>query len=315
MKTYRPSLEPLEPRELLAGFTPGQLRQVYGFTQAARQYGAAAQGQGVAIAIVDVWNNVNVYSDLAVFDRRNHLPPVDLTVVNLGNAGDSGAWNNASLESTMDIEAVHGLLPLARIYLVESAGFEVYNLAIAEQQASSLPGVVAVSNSWGAVDMQTAGYFPSAWFSTAFADQHVVYAAGASDVSGPMYYPADAQNVVGVGGTVLTHDRRGWHQRPWLSYTAGASNLAKVGPDVRMIGGPPGMLMYSVQMNIIAPFGWKWQEGYGTSLSTPAFCAVIGAVAGVRQARGEAPLGTAQVLAGLSPGEIPTVPGFITRFA
>jgi len=211
------------------------------------------------------------------------------------------------------MEAIHAVLPLAKIVLVEAYADDAYDLAIAERTAAALPGVVAVSNSWGLVDRpgDPLNPPPAWWFRGSFDNPNVVYAAGAGDRSGPLFYPADDPGVIGVGGTILTHRHGRYTQRPWLSYTAGLDHPAKTGPDVQLLAGRPGLTIFTTE----AFGGPTWVDDWGTSLATPLFCAVMGAVDGVRLARGESPLGTAQVLAGLTPGEVPMVPDFITRFA
>lgn len=298
-----PSLESLETRSLLSGFTPHQFREAYGF--------APHGGAGVTIAVVDAYNDPTILPDLAAYSRHFHLPAADLSVINLGSPGNTGGHEGWSVEEALDVEAIHAVLPGAKIVLVEAASALLTDLAIAEEYAASILGVDAVSNSWGAADDPYDGWGLAAYDSAFGANPHVVYAAAAGDASGPLSYPSSLPGVVSVGGVFLRRDRLGaFHDRPWLSYTAGSDNPSKTGPDVRMIGGAPGMQVFGS-----SGFGGPhWTHAWGTSLSCPLFAAAIGAVDEVREAKGEAPLGTTEVLAKLDGGTV-TVPQLIDELA
>lgn len=292
------TIESLEGRSLSSGFIPSQLRHAYGFIAAAHEYGRAAEGQGVTIAIVDAYNDPTIRHDLIRYDARYRLRPADLTVINLGAGGNTGTQGNWSIEETLDVETIHALLPRARIVLVEAASPSFVDLAIAEEDAASIPGVDVISNSWGSYPDPSV----DAGFNEAFTNPNIVYAAAAGDSSGPILWPAIAPGVISVGGTVLHESHGHYTQTPWLTYTSQ--------PDVSMIGGPPGMEVFGT-----SGFGVPtWTGIWGTSLACPAFCSVVGAADGVRIAQGKSPLGTEQVLAGLDPDEMPNVPGFLSQF-
>ena len=145
-------VEQLESVSLLSGFTPAELRAAYGFDAAAREYGRAALGAGVTVAIVDAYNDPTIAHDVAAFDHRYGLRPADLSVANLGAPGNAGGATGWSAEEALDVEVAHALVPLARIVLVEAQDASLAALATAEMHAESIPGVGAVSNSWGAVN-------------------------------------------------------------------------------------------------------------------------------------------------------------------
>jgi subtilase family serine protease len=304
------AVESLEGRTLMDGYSPHQLRVAYEFGEARREYGAAAKGAGVTIAIVDAYNDPTVAHDLEVYSRHYGLARPELSVINLGPGGNTGGQSGWSVEIALDVEAIHALLPLARIDLVEAASSMIDDMAAAERYAASLPGVDVISNSWGSIDDAFSGP-ANVPYETAFgADPHIVYAAAAGDADGPMAFPAALPDVIAVGGTYLSRDRSDWHQRPWLSYTPGYTDPAKTTPDVRMVGGPPGMEIFGT-----SGFGGPtWTNAWGTSLACPAFVAIAGAADGVRIGRGDAPLGTLQVMSGLDGGTT-TAPAFIAQFA
>src|SRR5690242_12446714 len=87
------AIEPLEPRRLLSaaiasviapslrlepdaatgvgGYTPQQIRHAYGYDQVTFSDGnVQADGSGQTIAIVDAYDDPNIASDLAIFDRQ-----------------------------------------------------------------------------------------------------------------------------------------------------------------------------------------------------------------------------------------------------
>src|SRR5262249_3649407 len=119
--TRRPLLELLESRDLPSGLhpdyvlltqgggahplgspgptgtTPAQIRHAYGFDQV-NFNGAAADGSGTTIAIVDAYNDPNIASDLHGFDVKFGLPDPTFTKVNQSGgttmpASDAG-WSS-----------------------------------------------------------------------------------------------------------------------------------------------------------------------------------------------------------------------------
>lgn len=284
----KPSLESLESRSLMSGLTPAGLRRLEGF-------GPGDRGAGVTIAVVDAYNDPSASLDLLRYSRRYGLPRPDLDVINLGVPDDTAGPEGWSVEIALDIETIHALLPLAKIDLVEAASNSLDDLVAAERYAGSLPGVVAVSNSWGSPGDPIDSFGLDAYEGAFDAGPNIVVAAAAGDASGYVAWPAMMPDVVSVGGMVHRHG----HRQPWLQYTPT--------PDVRMaVGGPHGLRIAS---------GGEWFAAWGTSLSCPVFCAMVGAADAARSARGESPLGTGQVKAALTPGETPTLPEFIAQFA
>ena len=284
-RRLRPGIEPLDARCLPTTITPAALASAYGFAAAASRFGAAARGAGIAIAVVDAYNDPRIQGELATFSRANGLPPANLDVINMGGTGDTAGLTGWSVETALDVEVIHALLPMAQIHLVQASSDSMYDLARAESLASSLPNVVAVSNSWGAYGLDS---YNTSTLAAGFTTPGVVYAAAAGDSSGPIAAPASLPGVISVGGTVLKQTRHGFHQRPWLRYTTP--------PDVALVGGSPGVRAFAHGGFGAPP---KWMGLRGTSLSTAVFSAMVGAVAGVRAGRGESPLGTAQFLAGM----------------
>src|SRR5947209_3732230 len=168
------AIEPLESRRLLSaalssvitpsftlqpdaaggagGYSPQQIRHAYGFDQVAFSGGKVqADGSGQTIAIVDAYDDPNVTSDLAVFDRQFGLaaPPSFKKVNQAGGtslpASDAG-W---SAEIALDVEWAHAIAPKANLLLVETNSDSLTDLMAGVNYARHAAGVSVVSMSWG----------------------------------------------------------------------------------------------------------------------------------------------------------------------
>src|SRR4051794_40689482 len=106
-RSFRPIVSTLDDRCMLSasGLSPAQVATAYGLNGLTFG-GRAADGTGQTIAIVDVHNDPNIATELAVFDAANNLPaPPSLTVV--GQNGTSALpSNNAgwAQEIALDVE-------------------------------------------------------------------------------------------------------------------------------------------------------------------------------------------------------------------
>src|SRR5262249_30310943 len=142
----------------------------YGFNAVAFG-GIAGDGAGQTIAIVDAYDNPALVEssdprfgtgDLAQFDRQYGLPDPP-SFVKLDQWGGTGAFpgvdpagagmpGNWEEEEALDVEWAHAMAPGASIVLVEcqpSGGSDLYAGA---RMAAALPGVSAVSMSWGSAE-------------------------------------------------------------------------------------------------------------------------------------------------------------------
>ncbi len=221
---FSPLLNELDDRCLLSGFspsqptgyTPAQITAAYGlnaitFTSST---GATVTGNGAGetIALIEMYHDPNIQSDLATFDAKYNLPTPTLTVVNqAGNQTDSG-W---ALEESMDVEWAHSIAPGANILVVEAApsysqSQELQNLLSAVDTARNTAGVVAVSMSWGFSEMQNESSFDS-YFTTPSGHAGVTFIAASGD-NGVVEYPSASPNVLAVGGTTLNLSSAGAYQ-------------------------------------------------------------------------------------------------------
>ena len=160
-------------------------------------------GAGQTIAIVDAYNDPNINSDLAAFDKQFGLSaPPSFTVDNLGATTTNAGW---ALEKSLDVEWAHAVAPEANIVLVEASSASLNALFSAVSYASKLQGVSVVSMSWGTTEFWGESAYDSI-FTTPAGHNGVTFVAASGDSgawSGPMY-PSVSPNVLAVGGTTLT---------------------------------------------------------------------------------------------------------------
>jgi hypothetical protein len=312
-------------------YTPLQIRVAYGVTSVPNQ------GAGVTIAIVDAYADPDITSDLALFSTDFGLPQMD------GVAGDptfsistptgqpaptaptKGTWD---VEESLDVEYVHSIAPYANIDLVETATNSGDYLFAAETDgqpyesgvyyAKNLPGVVAVTNSYGGSEFNGETAYDSE-FNQPAGHNPVTFTFSTGDSAAPGSYPAYAPDVVAVGGTSLyTSSARGiygsetaWSKTTTRGVTSGggggvskyeptpsyqSSNGVNFGarsqPDISMDANPnTGVLVIDSYDNATSFLGVG-----GTSLASPMFAAVVGLADASSISGGGSSLSTTTVL-------------------
>jgi hypothetical protein len=205
-------------------YAPVQVRTAYGINN------VSLDGTGQTIAVVDAYDNPDIYQSLDAFDAQFAVSPSGptlgqlygpastfLTVVNesgqaapLPATDPAGAGSdNWEVEEALDLEWMHAVAPGAKLVLVEAGSQSLADLMTGVATAARLPGVSVVSMSWGFVEGQNvlaqdeATYDP--YFTTPPGHAGVTFVASAGDYgAGVPEYPAMSPNVVAVGGTTLT---------------------------------------------------------------------------------------------------------------
>ncbi len=301
---YRPFLDELDDRCLLSGFspyepsglTPAQVTAAYGLNDITftSKTGAVVpgNGSGETIALIEMYHDPNIQSDLATFDAKYDLPTPSLTVVDqAGNQTDSG-W---ALEESLDVEWAHAMAPGANILVVEAAPSysqtqELQNLLNAVNTARNTAGVVAVSMSWGFNEMSNESSYDS-YFTTPSGHEGVTFIAASGD-SGFVEYPSASPNVLSVGGTTLTLTSSGAYssETAWDDSGGGYSAFeqepsyqgsvqtsgGRSTPDVAFDADPnSGVEVYATTPG--ARSG-SWQVVGGTSLGSPSWAGIIAIV-------------------------------------
>ncbi|MEY4880849.1 MAG: hypothetical protein RLZ87_277, partial [Armatimonadota bacterium] len=260
-----------------AGFSPSQIRTAYG---------VPSTGGSGAIAVVIAYHYPNALRDFNVFATQFGLPTQTGTnqtattnsvfqVVYQGTAAptQNTGWNQ---EAAMDIEWTHAMAPSAKIYLVEANSASITDLNAAIVKASSLPGVRAVSMSFGATESTSFSTFDT----TVFNKSGVVYFASAGDVGGEKIWPAMSPKVVSVGGTSLTLSGTTATEKAWSGTGGGVSAVfarpsyqsaltaivgtKRGGPDIAAVADPyTGAAVYAPSNTTTS----TWMVFGGTSLS------------------------------------------------
>ena len=266
----------------IRGYTPSDLRSAYGLD--------GTSGRGRLVAIVDAFDDPNAETDLATYRAAFGLPPctsangcfrkLDPHGANSYPRADA-AW---SREISLDLDMLSAACPSCHIVLVEADGAGIPALGVAVNTAASLPGVVAIGNSYGvaesAQETQWDGYYRHPGIALTAASGDGGYGTG---------YPAASPLVTAVGGTTLRRDGgpRGWSETPWSGASSGCSRYEpkpswqhdagcsrRTIADVSAVADPvSGVAMYDSYQ------GTGWVMAGGTSAAT-AFIAGVYALAG-----------------------------------
>ncbi len=201
------------------GLGPAQIQSAYKLS--------GLSGAGRTVALVDAYNDPNAASDLATYRKAYGLPACTtangcFSQVNQNGAssplpaGDYG-WAE---EESLDLDAVSAACPTCHILLVEAKSANTADLAAAENAAAKVPGVVAISNSYGGAEA-------SSELSTDSAYNHpgIAITASSGDSGYGVSYPAASRYVTAVGGTTLTRasNSRGWSETAWSGAGSGCS--------------------------------------------------------------------------------------------
>lgn len=125
-------------------------------------------------------------------------------------------------EQALDVDAVSAACPDCKIAVLQANTASFTNLGTAVQTAAKLPGVVAISNSYGGSDAADSTY--GQYYN--FPGIAVTASAGDNGYQGASY-PASSRYVVAVGGTSLAAaaNARGWNETVWTGTGSGCSSL------------------------------------------------------------------------------------------
>ena len=152
-RAVRPIIDHLDDRCLLSGttgFTPAQITAAYGLNAITFKSSAGStvtgNGAGETIALIEMYHDPNLTSDLHTFDQEYGLPDPTLTVDNLAGTQTNNSW---AIEESLDVEWAHAIAPAANILVVEAAPANsdlqaIQNLMAAVNTASGTAGVSAV---------------------------------------------------------------------------------------------------------------------------------------------------------------------------
>jgi subtilase family serine protease len=199
--------------------TPAQLRAAYNLN------GTSAGGR--TVAIVDALGYPNLERDLAVYRKQFGLPPCTTASGCLRILDQNGGTKLPAFdlgwaqEQALDVDAVSAACPDCRIVVLQASTTDLTSVGTAVQTAAKLPGVVAISNSYGGSDASDATY--GKYYNVP--GIALTASAGDSGYQGGSY-PATSSYVTAVGGTSLTPapgTKRGWTESVWAGTGSGCS--------------------------------------------------------------------------------------------
>jgi subtilase family serine protease len=263
------------PNVTPSGYGPADIRSAYNLTT----------NSTATVAIVDAYDAQTAEADLGVYRSQFGLPACTTAngcfkKVNQ-NGGTTPPKANASWgqEISLDLDMVSATCPGCHILLVEASSNSFANLGAAVNYAASVPGVVAISNSYGGSDSAATSQYDH---------PGIAITASTGDSGYGVESPASFDSVVAVGGTHLTKasNARGWSESAWSGAGSGCSTLnakpswqtsatqcsGKANADVSAVADPnTGVAVY----DSTAYQGLKgWLVFGGTSVSSPIVASV-----------------------------------------
>jgi subtilase family serine protease len=259
-----------------SGLNPADIRSAYNLTTA---------NSTATVAIIDAYDDPTAEADLGVYRSKFGLPACTTgngcfrKVNQTGGSTPPRADAGWATEITLDLDMVSATCPGCHILLVEASSNSFANLGAAVNYAAGIPGVVAISNSYGGSDSAT---------SSAYNHPGIAVTASTGDAGYGMESPASFNSVVAVGGTSLKKSStpRGWTESAWSGAGSGCgtinattvqkANLTQCGKkanaDVSAVADPQtGVSIYdSTRYQGRA----GWQVYGGTSASSPIIASV-----------------------------------------
>jgi hypothetical protein len=254
------------------GYNVAQIRTAYNLP--------SSGGAGTTIAIIDAYDTPNILTYFNAFSSQFGLPDNstgDFLVHKMSQSmGTDSGW---ALETCLDVEWAHAIAPNATILLVEAVNAGDSALLAAVDYATSQPGVVAVSMSWGRVEFSTETSF---FYENHFNKPGITFFASSGDDGMNVLWPAASASVVSVGGTTLKLNPDGTviSETAWSDSSGGVSNYVarpayqtsygltypnRAVPDVSYNGNAStGVAVYN---------GTWWKVG-GTSAGAPQWAAI-----------------------------------------
>ncbi len=264
--------------------TPAEIKKLYHLP--------VTGGKGT-IAIIDAYDDGNIESDLAVFDKQYDLP--NCTTANgcfekhkmVNSIAPNSGW---AMEISLDVEWAHAIAPNAKILLVEAKTPSGANLLSAIDYAASRKDVVAVSMSWGGAEFSDELAYDSHFSAST---TRALFFASSGDNGAGASWPASSPNVIGVGGTSLRISSTGAliAESAWSGSGGGVSayekepiyqsayNIAKAGgmraiPDVSYNADPKSGYPIYVSTGIGKSSRGSWNMVGGTSAGAPQWAAI-----------------------------------------
>src|SRR4051812_21361406 len=185
-----------------AGFGPADIQAAYTLPGAAGQTGRT-------VAIVDAYDAPTAEADLGVYRSQYGLRACTTANGCFKKVSQTGGTSRGSLpradggwaqEISLDLDMVSAACPTCKILLVEARSASFSDLATAVRYAASVPGVVAISNSYGGSDLS------NATIANSYNQPGIAVTASTGDGGYEVESPASFGSVIAVGGTSLVKD-------------------------------------------------------------------------------------------------------------
>ena len=185
---------------------------------------SSSGGKGQTVAIVDAYDNPNVVTDFNTYRAGMGLPAA--TLLKYNQSGQQSNYPQGSpewgVEIDLDVDMVSASCPNCKVILVEGNSNAWSDLGAAEQEAVKL-GATVVSNS----------YSGSGGSESNYETKGITYLASSGDAGYGLGQPATFQDVVAVGGTVLSKvsGKRGYNEVVWPDSGGGCSSTQEAKPS------------------------------------------------------------------------------------
>lgn len=243
----------VNPKEVFA-YSPQQFRAIYGLDKVIAQ---GNTGAGQSVVVVVSYGSPTLQQDLAIFNQRFNLPPLNLQVLApLGTVpfdptnSEMRGWQG---ETTLDVEMIHSLAPGAHIVVLTSPVDETEGTAglpqfrQLEQYAVAHKLGAVVSQSWEASEATLANAAGrqevqrwTDFYQQATTQNGVTFVAASGDTGATDYtdstlqhlattptvgFPADEPWVLGAGGTYVAPSGNGYARSAWSGSEGGFSSF------------------------------------------------------------------------------------------
>lgn len=272
---------------------------------------AALDGAGQTIAIVVAPSTGDPAADLNYFSKYYNLPECNTANpcferIDLSKGKIPTARMDWAVEVALDIQWAHVVAPAAKIVLVTAKTIMLTDMMSAVKVASQIPGVVAVSMSWGGKDQLEVN--ARSLDKVFAANTGVVYLAATGDFGNNgknQTYPSTSTYVTAVGGTKLMGGNTVENpstEVAWRLGGGGASlytamptyqtNYLASSPVYALSNGKRTVpdVSYNADMNA-SPVGVRvngvWRAVGGTSAGTPQWAGIVALLAQNMQNKGQ----------------------------
>jgi subtilase family serine protease len=188
----------------------------YGPADLKAAYSIPAGTGSPTIAIVDAYGYANAEADLAVYRAQYGLPPCTTANGCFTKVDQKGGTNYPredtgwAQESALDLDMASAACPNCKLVLVEAASNSFANLTAAVTYAKTIPGVRAISNSYGGSDSSGTTTYDSV-----YSANNIAITASSGDSGYGAQYPASAPGAIAVGGTSLFKGGAGYTESAW----------------------------------------------------------------------------------------------------